>query len=67
MSKAKSIIIAEKTIYAAFNILKEAGGEMRGKDVVNKIRETVEYYDELSDEQKNMLPLQPIYFLGSND
>lgn len=45
MSKAKSIIIAEKTIYAAFNILKEAGGEMRGKDVVNKIRETVEFND----------------------
>ena len=27
----------------------------------------VEYYDVMSDEQKNMLPLQPIYFLGSNE
>ena len=26
-----------------------------------------EYYSKLTDEQKNMLPLQPIYFLGSND
>ena len=26
-----------------------------------------EYYSKLDDEQKNMLPLQPIYFLGSND
>ncbi|PPZ91328.1 restriction endonuclease [Cloacibacterium normanense] len=40
MSKSKSQQIAEKTIYAAFKILKEAGGEMRGKDVVDKIRET---------------------------
>ena len=57
MAKSKSIIIAEKTIFATFKILKDAGGEMRGKDVVDK----------MSDEQKNMLPLQPIYFLGSNE
>ncbi|UDQ99455.1 restriction endonuclease [Lentisphaerota bacterium WC36G] len=25
------------------------------------------YYHKLTDEEKNMLPLQPIYFLGSND
>lgn len=25
------------------------------------------YYDKLSDEEKNQLPLQPIYFLGSNE
>jgi len=43
MAKSKSIIIAEKTIFATFNILKDAGGEMRGKDVVNKIRDTVEF------------------------
>lgn len=41
MSKSKSQQIAEKTIFAAFKILKEAGGEMRGKEVVDKIRETV--------------------------
>jgi len=35
-SKSKSQQIAEKTIFAAFKILKDAGGEMRGKDVVNK-------------------------------
>lgn len=43
MSKSKSQKIAEKTIFATFKILKEAGGEMRGKDVVDKIRETVEF------------------------
>ena len=45
MSKSKSQQIAEKTIFAAFTILKEAGGEMRGKDVVDKIRETVVFDD----------------------
>lgn len=43
MSKSKSQQIAEKTIFAAFKILKEAGGEMRGKDVVDKIRETLTF------------------------
>ncbi|RMZ51426.1 Mrr restriction system protein [Flavobacteriaceae bacterium PRS1] len=41
--KSKSKIIAEKTIYTAFNILKENGGELRGKDVVDKIRESVDF------------------------
>ena len=27
----------------------------------------VQYYDKMSDEQKNMLPLHPIYFLGVNE
>ena len=44
-SKSKSQQIAEKTIFAAFKILKDAGGEMRGKDVVNKIRDTIEFDD----------------------
>ena len=26
-----------------------------------------EYYSKMDDEQKNLLPLHPIYFLGSND
>jgi restriction system protein len=43
MSKSKSQQIAEKTIFAAFKILKDAGGEMRGKDVIDKIRETVTF------------------------
>ncbi|PBI88433.1 Restriction endonuclease [Flavobacterium sp. ACN2] len=43
MAKSKSQKIAEKTIFAAFNILKEAGGEMLGKDVIEKIRETVTF------------------------
>lgn len=38
MSKSRTQQIAEKTIFAAFTILKEAGGQMRGKDVVDKIR-----------------------------
>lgn len=41
--KSASKIIAEKTIYATFKILKEAGGQMRGKEVVDRIRETVEF------------------------
>jgi hypothetical protein len=43
MSKSKSQQIAEKTIFAAFKILKDAGGEMRGKDAIDKIRETVTF------------------------
>ena len=35
--KSKSKRIAEKTIYAAFKILQEQGGELRGKEVVEKI------------------------------
>lgn len=45
MEKSKSKIIAEKTIYATLKILKKAGGEMRGKDVVDNIRETVSFND----------------------
>ncbi len=43
MSKSKSKKIAEKVIYAAFNVLKNAGGELRGKDVIDKISETVDF------------------------
>lgn len=43
MTKSKSQKIAEKTIFATFNILKEAGGEMLGKDVIEKIRKTVAF------------------------
>lgn len=42
---SKSKLIAQKTIYATFKILQEGGGEMRGKEVVDKIRETVEFND----------------------
>lgn len=44
-AKSKSKIIAEKTIFAAFKILLDNGGELRGKDVVEKIRESVEFND----------------------
>lgn len=73
MSKAKSIIIAEKTIYAgSFSkpAIKEARNSREHIELVDFDRFVslwVEYYDKLSDDQKNMLPLQPIYFLGSND
>jgi restriction system protein len=43
MGKSKSKKIAEKTIFSTLNILKENGGEMRGKEVVDKIRETIEF------------------------
>lgn len=46
MSKtANTKQIAEKTIYAALKILKDAGGEMRGKDVIQKMEETMEFND----------------------
>ena len=41
--KSKSTLIAEKTIFAALEILKSEGGEMRGKEVVNKIRKTIDF------------------------
>lgn len=43
MNKSKSQQLAEKTIFAAFTILKNAGGEMRGREVTNKIRESVDF------------------------
>jgi restriction system protein len=33
---------AAKTMFATFKILKEAGGQLPGKQVIDKIRETVE-------------------------
>lgn len=45
MSKSRSRTIGEKTIFAAFKILQEAGGELRGKEVIEKIRETVQFDD----------------------
>lgn len=41
----KSILSAAKTIYATFKILKEAGGELPGREVIQRIRETVEFTD----------------------
>lgn len=43
MPKSKSKVIAEKTIHAALTILEQAGGELRGKEVINKVRETVTF------------------------
>lgn len=43
--KSKSRIIAEKTIFETFKILKAAGGRMKGRDVVEKIRQTVKFDD----------------------
>jgi len=42
---SKSKAVAQKTLYAAFQILKEAGGEMNGSDVIDKIRESVSFTD----------------------
>ena len=33
---------ASKSIFAAFEILKSAGGQLPGKDVINKLRETID-------------------------
>jgi restriction system protein len=44
-TKSKSRAIAEKVIFAAFNVLKNAGGQLRGKEVVDKVRETTSFND----------------------
>ena len=43
MNNTKSKITAETAIFSAFKILKENGSKLRGKYVVDKIRETVEF------------------------
>lgn len=43
MTKAKSIAVAEKTVYAALSILKEAGGELPGKEVIQKMADTIDF------------------------
>jgi restriction system protein len=40
---SKSKAVAQKTIYAAFKILKEAGGEMSGREILDRIRDTVQF------------------------
>lgn len=45
LSKSKSKKIAEKTVFATFNILKDNGGEMRGKEVVDRIRDSNTFDD----------------------
>lgn len=42
---AKSIQSAAKTLYATFRILKEAGGELPGREVLERIRQTVPFTD----------------------
>jgi restriction system protein len=41
MAKGRSLQVAEKVMFAAFKILKEAGGELRGKEVLERIEATV--------------------------
>ncbi len=36
---------AAKTIYATFKMLKDAGGQLPGKEVIDRIRQTVEFSD----------------------
>jgi restriction system protein len=50
--------------------VKEARGSREHIELIDFSRLTSlwqEYYPKLSDEHKNLLPLQPIYFLGSNE
>lgn len=42
---SKSKAVAQKTIFAAFKILKENDGELSGREVIDKVRETVEFTD----------------------
>src|SRR4051812_20387695 len=41
--QSKSKQIAIKTVFNTFKILKENGGEMRGKDVIEKLRNTLTF------------------------
>jgi len=43
MAKSKTQQLAEKALYATFKILKEAGGELRGKEVLSRIASTVQF------------------------
>ena len=43
MEKSKTRKSSEKIIYATFKILKDNGGELRRKEVMEKIRESVEF------------------------
>ena len=45
MAKSRSQQIAEKTVFATFKILKDAGGELRGKEVLQRIADTVPFDD----------------------
>lgn len=40
---AKTKALGQKIIYAVFNILKKTGGSLSGKEVMQKIRETIEF------------------------
>jgi len=40
-----SMQIAAKTVYATFKILKDAGGHLPGREVIDQIRKTVEFND----------------------
>lgn len=42
---SKSKAVAQKTVFAAFKILKQNEGELPGREVINKIRESVEFTD----------------------
>lgn len=43
MAKSKTQQLAEKAVYATFKILKEAGGELRGKEVLARIEASVQF------------------------
>ena len=63
---------AAKAIFATFEILKKADGNLTSKEVMNQNGDTFielwkNFYSKLSDEEKNLLPLQPICFLGPNE
>ncbi|GAB0157498.1 hypothetical protein CHRYSEOSP005_27760 [Chryseobacterium sp. Alg-005] len=46
---------------------RESHRHIRLLDINNFIELWQEFYNKMEDEDKNMLPLHPIYFLGSND
>ena len=46
---------------------RQSGKHVELIDFTRFIELWIQYYDKMKDEQKYMLPLQPIYFLGSNE
>ena len=54
---------ATKTLYAVMQEIVRRGGSIPAKDIYPWVNRNVE----LTDEDKNLLPLQRIAFLGSNE
>jgi len=55
------------TKYEAEKVAKDSSVHISLIDIDSFIQLWQQFYDKLTDEEKNWLPLHPIYFLGSNE